>query len=382
MSGNSSPRVGNDFVVARPQPRPARITYRPSPAPVAHLAAPALSLEMSALPTFDRHRQYRPFDRLGEVFDTHTLLIFILLSALIVGLASQVGMSYWNNHLLAVSSEQTATTVLQSAHLSADKLMLTLPASSASERLHVISSRAITISAADNLLTPDQAMIRSWLSTTASGNRATISVNSAAIAASVQSLTSKLVTPVIDEVTTDHGGSTAPQQIITGKNGTELVNTAAVTQQIATQLLKGQGVITVTADIKPVAFHSVTPAAFDKLLEADVTTKTLYAYQNGQLVQTFPASTGKASTPTPLGEFHIWSKLAKRTMRGPGYVQPNVPYVSYFDHSGDAVHGVYWRPASVFGAINTSHGCVGLKVDQAKWVYDWAPIGTTIINHR
>jgi hypothetical protein len=29
-------------------------------------------------------------------------------------------------------------------------------------------------------------------------------------------------------------------------------------------------------------------------------------------------------------------------------------------NSGTFVHGVYWRPASVFGWANTSHGCIGL----------------------
>ena len=68
-------------------------------------------------------------------------------------------------------------------------------------------------------------------------------------------------------------------------------------------------------------------------------------------------------------------------MVGPGYVEPNVPWINYFDHSSDAVHGNYWRSASTFGNVNTSHGCVGLPVNEAEWVYNWAPIGTAVINH-
>jgi lipoprotein-anchoring transpeptidase ErfK/SrfK len=107
----------------------------------------------------------------------------------------------------------------------------------------------------------------------------------------------------------------------------------------------------------------------------------LYAYQNGQLVNTFLITAGAPATPTPIGEFHIWDKVALQTMTGPGYVQPRVPWINYFDHSGDAVHGNYWRPSSVFGNVNTSHGCVGVQVDQAEWIYNWAPIGTTVITH-
>ena len=54
---------------------------------------------------------------------------------------------------------------------------------------------------------------------------------------------------------------------------------------------------------------------------------------------------------------------------------------SVFFHGGYAIHGNYWRPASYFGNINSSHGCIGINVDDAAWIYDWAPIGTSIITH-
>ena len=30
---------------------------------------------------------------------------------------------------------------------------------------------------------------------------------------------------------------------------------------------------------------------------------------------------------------------------------------------------------------NGSHGCVNMKVEDAKWIYDWAPEGTTVVSH-
>ena len=112
----------------------------------------------------------------------------------------------------------------------------------------------------------------------------------------------------------------------------------------------------------------------------------MYAFDNGQLVNTFLVTAGAPATPTPIGEFHIWEKLPVQTMSGLNpdgtkYSQPNVPWINYFDHSGDAVHGNYWRPASYFGNINSSHGCVGVQVPEAEWIYNWAPIGTTVITH-
>jgi lipoprotein-anchoring transpeptidase ErfK/SrfK len=147
---------------------------------------------------------------------------------------------------------------------------------------------------------------------------------------------------------------------------------------IAKNLFSNNG-FNVNAPLVTLPFASVTPSAFDKLIVVDLNSKKMYMYQNGNLVNTFLVSAGKPSTPTPIGEFHIWDKLTVQTMTGPGYVQPNVPWINYFDHSGDAIHGVYWRPASVFGSVNTSHGCVGVPVATAEYIYNWAPIGTTVI---
>ena len=70
------------------------------------------------------------------------------------------------------------------------------------------------------------------------------------------------------------------------------------------------------------------------------------------------------------------------TMRGNNadgtrYETPNVPWSTFF-HEGFALHGAPWR--SSFG-YSASHGCVNLPVGVAKWVYDFAPIGTPVVSH-
>jgi lipoprotein-anchoring transpeptidase ErfK/SrfK len=40
------------------------------------------------------------------------------------------------------------------------------------------------------------------------------------------------------------------------------------------------------------------------------------------------------------------------------------------------IHGAYWHNS--FGTPY-SHGCVNLPSDQAKKLYDWAHIGTTVV---
>jgi lipoprotein-anchoring transpeptidase ErfK/SrfK len=112
----------------------------------------------------------------------------------------------------------------------------------------------------------------------------------------------------------------------------------------------------------------------------------MYLYDNGHLTRSYPISAGAQLTPTPLGQFKIYSKLAIQDMKGfnadgSKYLQPNVRWINYFLPGGYAVHGNYWRPNSWFGAINSSHGCVSLPDWQAKQVFDWAPLGTTVITH-
>ena len=79
-------------------------------------------------------------------------------------------------------------------------------------------------------------------------------------------------------------------------------------------------------------------------------------------------STGAPQTPTVTGRFRIYHKLLSQTMSGPGYVQPNVPYVMYF-YGAYSIHGAYWH--NDFGRAR-SHGCVNLRIPDAEWLFGWA----------
>ena len=64
-----------------------------------------------------------------------------------------------------------------------------------------------------------------------------------------------------------------------------------------------------------------------------------------------------------------------------GYYLKNVRYVQYFLGDGIALHANYWMPDSVFGTTNTSHGCVGMREADAKFFWDFADIGTSVVVH-
>lgn len=237
-----------------------------------------------------------------------------------------------------------------------------------------INGSAIAASPAD---------ITSWLTVTTPtvGLTKTIGLNNSNIESYLSNLAKTNTKPAVNEIVVTHpDGNTV--MLVQGINGFTVGSTTQAYNQITNKLLGGNGLnITLPGTIVPFAVDNNT-AAYPKLIEVNVKTMHMYAYQNGQLIKTFLVSAGATATPTPIGTFHIWDKLTSQTMIGPGYVQPNVPWVNYFDHSGDAIHGNYWRAASVFGTANTSHGCVGVQVPQAEWIYNWAPIGTTVIIHQ
>lgn len=117
----------------------------------------------------------------------------------------------------------------------------------------------------------------------------------------------------------------------------------------------------------------------EKKIFVNLTAQRLYAYDGDDLVYSFAISSGKWN-PTPVGKFHIWTKLLATHMEGGEkenntyYSLPNVPYTMYFYNenvgkwNGYGIHGAYW-PMN-FGQP-MSQGCVVLSVKDAGKLYHW-----------
>lgn len=115
----------------------------------------------------------------------------------------------------------------------------------------------------------------------------------------------------------------------------------------------------------------------DRWIEIDLSRQRLIAWEGNQVVYAVIVSTGKASTPTRLGTFAVQTKYEVARMRGPGYDVPDVPYTMYYD-GGMAIHGAYWH--NRFGTP-VSHGCTNVAVNHAKWLFEWASVGTPVVVH-
>lgn len=113
-------------------------------------------------------------------------------------------------------------------------------------------------------------------------------------------------------------------------------------------------------------------------IEIDLSRQRLIAWEGNQPVYAVTISSGKPSTPTRTGTFAIQTKHRVARMTGEDYDVPDVPYTMYYD-GGMAIHGAYWH--NLFGNPVT-HGCTNVAVNHAKWLFNWASVGTPVVVHK
>lgn len=120
---------------------------------------------------------------------------------------------------------------------------------------------------------------------------------------------------------------------------------------------------------------AVAPRPTGKVIEVDLSRQALLAFEDGQLKFFTRVSTGLPSHATPTGEWKIYNKTRIQRMVGQGYNLPNVKWV--MPYNGDyTLHTAYWHDD--FG-IPKSHGCTNMAEADAKWLFDWAEIGTPVV---
>ncbi len=115
----------------------------------------------------------------------------------------------------------------------------------------------------------------------------------------------------------------------------------------------------------------------NRWIEVNVATQRLVAWEGATPVYAIIVSTGTDDHPTLPGSFAVQTKHRTARMQGDDYDVPDVPYTMYYS-GGYAIHGAYWHRR--FGTP-VSHGCVNVAVDHAKWLYDWAAVGTPVVVH-
>ena len=119
---------------------------------------------------------------------------------------------------------------------------------------------------------------------------------------------------------------------------------------------------------------------------ASISQHTFTVSVNGEVLRTMPASMGKPSRPTPVGNFTALSK--ERTVRmdsrtigiplsSPEGYDIVASYAVRVTGSGVYVHSAPWSVDSQ-GYANVSHGCINLSPDNAEWYFNTVHIGDPI----
>jgi lipoprotein-anchoring transpeptidase ErfK/SrfK len=104
------------------------------------------------------------------------------------------------------------------------------------------------------------------------------------------------------------------------------------------------------------------------IVVASTATHHMQLYQNGNLIDTWPISTGKPGDDTPNGTYLTIDKGNPVDMVGPGY-NTEVPWSVRFTWSGDYLHDAYWSVGEQ-GFTNVSHGCVNMPPADAETYYN------------
>lgn len=134
-----------------------------------------------------------------------------------------------------------------------------------------------------------------------------------------------------------------------------------------------------------------------KLILISTEDQTAQMFQNGTQVYSTPVTTGGPELPTDHGVFHIYMKVSPFIFHSPWpegspYYYPPTPVQYWMPfYEAEGLHDASWR--SNFGpgsnlqptdlgtgqTILGTHGCVNLPTDAAAFVWDWAPVGTTVV---
>ncbi|GHD91984.1 lipoprotein [Streptomyces naganishii JCM 4654] len=157
---------------------------------------------------------------------------------------------------------------------------------------------------------------------------------------------------------------------------------------------------TVTVELNRQGVHKTVTFKIGRsqISTVDAKTKKMTVVRDGKTLKTIPISSGSDQHPTYNGRMVVSEKFRQVHMNGatvgltekdgkPSYDIKAVPHAMRLTDSGTFIHGNYWGADSVFGKVNTSHGCVGLKDVRggndsrtpAAWYFDNSMVGDVVI---
>ncbi len=141
--------------------------------------------------------------------------------------------------------------------------------------------------------------------------------------------------------------------------------------------------------VSPAIMRKITPQAGDgKVIYVSLSRQTMWAYDGDQLIFEYLVSTGLPTEENPNhdtkpGVFRVKTKMPEAYARTWGL---RMPYWMGIYDAGSLENGLHAMPYRNNGRLVSwrvgsrgSFGCVVLKGDQMKRLYDWAELGTLVV---
>ena len=132
----------------------------------------------------------------------------------------------------------------------------------------------------------------------------------------------------------------------------------------------------------------VTFGENERWILVNTATQRAVAFEGAKPVRVALVTTGMPGWVTPWGEYQVYARVENETMdsttlgipsdSADGWHVEDVLFTQHFN-GPVTIHYNYWRPESYFGNVASSHGCVGMRYDDAKFFWDFATIGTRVV---
>jgi lipoprotein-anchoring transpeptidase ErfK/SrfK len=119
----------------------------------------------------------------------------------------------------------------------------------------------------------------------------------------------------------------------------------------------------------------------------DVAGHTMTVRRDGKVLRVIPVTTGKADMATRNGIKVIMSRETSHEMDStsigirkgePGYYDIVAKYAMRLTNSGEFLHAAPWSTGAQ-GRANVSHGCTGMSMTAAKWLFNQSKLGDVVV---
>jgi N-acetylmuramoyl-L-alanine amidase len=113
----------------------------------------------------------------------------------------------------------------------------------------------------------------------------------------------------------------------------------------------------------------ITKGGSGKRIEILLDRQVALAIQDNRVVRTIAVSSGAPATPTPPGSYTVFGRYARWW---------SVPFQDWLPWSLQFVGGIALHEYPNVPVTPASHGCVRQTRFDARWLYDFAPLGTPV----